>query len=233
MNKLYIQHQGKVIKTDSNFSHVMAIALDPRTSYKQGVVRCITSRQGDVTVSGYIDRSEIHKVKMLDSESFEIAEKIQIKNEDKIIKSLLSEDLDFIGLEDPDIYIDEQTDLLHLYFTLPLINSKNHHKNRIHIGHAFGKDLDSLTMTEPILLADDIGGAKELCIVPINSNGFRYNLVESSKKEKDFTYSVVRIAITENMSEKWKFGDIIFHPKEANIPWIADSRSRLTRPAFF
>ena len=103
MEKLYIQHEGKVVNTNNKFSHVMAIALDPRTQYKEGVIRCITSREGDVTVSGYIDRSEIHKVKGDSLESFEIIEKLNIKNELEVINKLKGGGLEFIGLEDPDI----------------------------------------------------------------------------------------------------------------------------------
>lgn len=225
MKKVYIQHDGKVVNTNSRFTHVMALALDPRTHYRNGVIRCITSREGDVTVSGYVDRSELHKSIGVSLESFQIGEKLNIKNESEIIDQLKQKDLDFIGLEDPDIWIDEKNDLIHLYFTLPLINKVEHSKNQIHLGHAVGKDLDSLEMTIPALQADKIGGAKELSIAPINRQGFRYNLVESSKKETDFTYSVVRLALAEDMSKPWKFGEIVFHPKEHNIAWIGGHAS--------
>ncbi|MFA6602116.1 MAG: hypothetical protein WCT02_04670 [Candidatus Paceibacterota bacterium] len=224
MSKHYSQHSGKVISTDSKFTHVMAIALDPRTKYQEGVVRCITSREGDITKSGYVDRSELHKVKKISGESFEIGAKLEIENEAEVVEHLKG-DLDFIGLEDPDLWIDEKENLLHLYFTLPLINKIEHEKNQIHLGHALGKDLGSLVMTEPALLADHVGGAKELSIVPINKAGIRLNLVESSKKESDFTYSVVRIAIAKEMGKPWKFGDIVFHPKEQGIPWIGGHAS--------
>jgi hypothetical protein len=47
--KHYTQHPGKVIETDSTYEHVMALALDPRAKYLDGVIRCIKSRVGDVT----------------------------------------------------------------------------------------------------------------------------------------------------------------------------------------
>ncbi|MEI7462940.1 MAG: hypothetical protein WCK03_00925 [Candidatus Taylorbacteria bacterium] len=225
MEKLYLQHKGKVVNIDSQFSHVMAIALDPRTNYREGVIRCITSREGDVTVSGYIDRSELHKAVGSSLENFSIGNKLNVKNEAEITNRLKQEGLDFIGLEDPDIWIDEKNDLLHLYFTLPLVNAVEHNKNQIHLGHAVGKNLDSLEMTVPALRADAIGGAKELSVAPINRQGFRYNLVESSKKESDFTYSVVRLALAPDMGKPWKFGEIIFHPKEHKIPWIGGHAS--------
>ena len=225
MEKPYIEHEGKVINTNNKFTHVMAIALDSRTEYKEGVIRCITSREGDVTVSGYIDRSELHKIKGTSLENFEIGEKPNIKNETEVINQLTEDGLEFIGLEDPDIWIDEKNDLLHLYFTLPMINRGDDAKNKIHLGHAVGKNLDILEMTMPALEADEIGGAKELSIAPINKKGFRYNLVESSKKEDDFIYSVVRLAIAEDMGKPWKFGEIVFHPKEHKIPWIGGHAS--------
>jgi hypothetical protein len=225
MKKPYIQHDGKAVNKSPRFTHVMAIALDSRAKYLEGVVRCITSRKGDVTVSGYIDRSELHKITGSSLESFSIGEKLNIKNEDEIVSRLKRDGLDFIGLEDPDIWIDEKNDLLHLYFTLPLINAAEHDKNQIHLGHAVGKNLDDLEMTMPVLMADKVGGAKELSVAPINKQGFRYNLIESSKKEPDFTYSVVRIAIAEDMGKPWKFGEIVFHPREHDIPWIGGHAS--------
>ena len=224
MSELYIEHESRVVNADNQFKHVMAIALDPRTDYKEGVIRCITSRSGDLAFKGNLDRSELHKVSGNSLEDFKIGEKLQIKNEREFIEKLTGQD-DFIGLEDPDIWIDEKKNLMHLYFTLPLIDKVEHSKNKIHLGHAVGKDLDSLEMTEPILLADSTGGAKELSVAPINKNGVRLNLVESSKKESDFTYSVVRLAMVKDMGKPWKFGKIVFHPKEHNISWIAGHAS--------
>jgi hypothetical protein len=50
----YFEHPGRVIEKDSQFSHVMAITLDPTSGNKDGVIRCITSRTGDVAVSGLL-----------------------------------------------------------------------------------------------------------------------------------------------------------------------------------
>lgn len=225
MKKPYIQHEGKVVNTDNKFTHVMAIALDPRTQNKDGVIRCITNREGDLEIKGYVDKSELHKVIGGPLRDFVIGEKINIENEKEIIESLKEDNLDYIGLEDPDIWIDEENDLLHLYFTIPLINRIDYHKNKIHLGHAVGKNLDNLVMTVPALVADKVGNAKELSIAPVNKKGFRYNLVESSLMESDFKYSIVRTAIAEDMNKPWKFGEIVFHPKEHNISWIGGHAS--------
>ena len=225
MEKPYIQHDGRVVKKGSRFPHIMAVTLDPRMGYLEGVVRCITSREGDVAMSGYIDRSELHKVVGSSLDSFSVGNKLNIKKEDEVVGQLKQNGLDFIGLEDPDIWIDEENDLLHLYFTLPLIDPTEYGKNQIHLGHAVGKNLDSLEMTASVLRADAIGCAKELSVAPVNSQGFRYNLVESCKKELDLTYSVVRIAEAHDMGAQWKFGEIVFHPKEHKIAWIGGHAS--------
>lgn len=227
MQKPFLQHADKAVDSAGKFNHVMAIALDPRSNFREGVIRCITSREGDVETKGYIDRSELYKISGDSLDRFQIKERLAIGNEKEVVNRLIEDDFDFIGFEDPDIWIDDKSGLMHLYFTLPLIskNYDNGDHNKIHLGHAVGKDLDSLTMMEPILMADMQGGAKELSIAPVNSSGIRFNLVESSKNEKDFTYSVVRLAIAEDMGKSWQFGDIVFHPKEHGIAWIGGHAS--------
>ncbi len=234
----YIQHPGKAVETGGKFEHVMAIALDPRSGYKEGVIRCIESRVGDITTSGYVDRSVLHRVSASDAigesgdslEHFSIGEPLVIKNQDEIVKQLGGENggesADFLGLEDPDIWIDEQAGLMHLYFTMPVkpIGAKHH---AIHLGHAVGKNFDSLEMTAPALKDEGIGagGAKEVSIAPLNQQGFRYNLVESSIKEEGIYYSTVRVAIAEDMGKPWQFGKTVFHPRERAIPWIGGHAS--------
>lgn len=225
MNKYYTQHEGKVLEKNASFKHVMAITINPKKDYKEGVVRCITSREGDVQIKGYTDRSELHKIIGDSLESFDIKERLKIKNEEEIIKKLTPDGYEFIGLEDPDIYIDEKTDLMHLYFTIPIKHKDKSKKTKIHLGHAVGKDLDSLEMTMPVLM--DLGdmSAKEVSIAPINKNGFRYNLIESRDRKEDTTYSVVQIAIVKDMAKDWEYGNVIFHSKDHNISWIGGHAS--------
>lgn len=223
-SKAYIQHAGKVIEIGDRFEHVMAISLDPRVGHKEGVARCIKSREGDVGVSGYIDRSDLYKVKGDSLEKFELGEKLDIKGEEKIVHKLTEEGGDFLGLEDPDIFIDEDSGLMHLYFTMP-VKEREPHKYHINLGHAEGKGLGSLEMTEPVLLDIGQGYAKELSIAPKNSKGVRLNLIESSIKEADFSYSTVRIAEAIDMGKSWQFGETIFHPKEHSISWVGGHAS--------
>jgi hypothetical protein len=230
----YIEHEGKAVVTDGRFEHVMAIALDPRTKYTEGIIRCITAREGDVTVKGYVDRSVLHKVTGDSLEHFTIHERIAIQDEETIIgelkESVGGNEADFIGLEDPDIWVDPLTDLIHVYFTIPIKpvpDESGKGKIRIHLGHAFGTDFDSLKMTAPVLTHDTSDGfsAKELSIAPINSKGFRYNLVESRDRKTGTTYSTVQIAIAEDMGKPWKYGECAFHPAEHSIPWISGHAS--------
>jgi len=62
-------------------------------------------------------------------------------------------------------------------------------------------------------------------VAPVNKKGLRYNLIESKDRQTDRSYSVVQVAIAEDMGKPWKYGDIAFHPKEHNISWIAGHAS--------
>jgi hypothetical protein len=225
--QLYVEHPGKAVD-DSRFSHMMAITLDPSSQYKRGVVRCITNREGNVDEKGYIDRSELYKISGDTLEHFTVGERLEIQNEKEIIKQLSGEDFDFLGLEDPDIWIDGDTGLMHLYFTMPFVGKdRKKDVSQIHLGHAVGKDLDSLVMTVPALQADAMGKntAKEVSIAPKNSKGLRNNLFESSSIENKVWYSTVRVGVAANMDEPWQFGETIFHPKEKNIAWAGGHAS--------
>lgn len=222
--KGYIEHPGKVVETGGKFEHVMAITLDPRSGYKDGVIRCIASRTGDVATSGFIDRSVLHKIHGSSPDRFSIGERLIIKRQEEIVGRLGGESADFLGLEDPDIWIDEKTGLTHLYFTMPF-RDKIKDAFFIHLGHAVGKSLDSLEMTMPVLMDEGEGGAKEVSIAPVNTQGFHFNLVESASSVEDVTYSTVRVAIAGDMGKPWMFGETVFHPKEASIPWIGGHAS--------
>ena len=222
--KLYIECENKAVEMDGRFEHVMALALDPSCDYEKGIIRCITSREGDVAKKGYVDRSVLCHVEKNKSGTYEIREKVCIKNEHEIIEKLNMQKLDFIGLEDPDIWIDDKTGMKHIYFTIPLLDKKNNN-SIIHLGHAQGKSLDDLEMTMPVLAEKEGFGAKEVSIAPLNKKGFRYNLVESSDHDKGYWYSTVRVAIARDMEGVWEFGETVLHPKEKNIAWIGEHAS--------
>lgn len=225
MEKLYVQHKGKVVEINNKFKLVMAITLDPKSGNKKGIIRCVVNREGDVTVKGYTDRSELHLLYGESLENFKIGKRLSLKNEDKILSKMIDKDGDLIGLEDPDIWIDKETNLMHVYFTIPIKYTDKSKKTKIHLGHAFGKDLDSLEMTTPVLLDNSVSSAKEVSIAPINSKGFRFNLIESRDRQPDTTYSIVKVAIAKDMGSSWEYGDTAFHPKDHNISWIGGHAS--------
>ena len=224
MNHVVSQHQGKVIDKNINFSNVMAIALNPKDNYLSGVIRCITSRIGDVAVPGYVDRSELHYLNGKNLDRFVIGDKLVMKNEIEEIGELAKNGMELIGLEDPDIWIDEDTGLTHLFFTISLLH-KSKKFGMIHLGHAVGENLNTLTMMPPALLGNKVFGAKDLSIAPINSHGARYCLIESADKIKKHYYSVIKLAVTNKENVLWKYGKIVFHPAKQKIPWIAEHAS--------
>jgi len=227
--KNYFEHPGRVVEIDARFKYAMAITLDPSAQYKRGVIRCITSRSGTIGIRGNVDRSELCFVKGDSFEQYSIGGRLGMKNEEEILKQITPPGADFIGFEDPDIWIDEKTKEKHLYFTIPfrMIDEHDEHWTKIMLGHAVGRDLESLTMTLPVLgpVGSDRSGAKEVSIAPLNKQGFRYNLVESSSTDNETHYSTVRVAIAEDMGKPWKFGETVFHPKAMNIPWIGGHAS--------
>ena len=228
----YKENPGKAVEIDGRFKHAMAITLDPASHYHEGIIRCIMSRTGDVDRSGNVDRSELHVVKGGSLEHFTIGERLKIKNEDEIVSGLAGKKGDFIGLEDPDIWRDERTGRMHIYFTIPILEDVSVGKRggiAIHLGHAVGKSIDSLEMTEPTLLSvpGTEQSAKEVAIVPINKHGVRYNLIESYAKgvHGHHGYSTVRVAIAEDMGKPWEYGETVFHPGQHHIPWIGEHAS--------
>ena len=227
MSKAYFEHKVRAVEIDARFKHVMAIALDSRFGYSRGVLRCITNRSGIVDKKGNVDRSVLCKTQGDFPEHFKILEELKIEGQAEIIEKLGGDNWDFIGLEDPDIWI-ESENVTHLYFTMPFLGvGENKKKWQIHLGHAVGKDLDSLQMTMPVLMADEFGGngAKELSVAPPNKQGVRLNLIESSEKADGIWYSTVRVAIASDMGGNWQYGETVFHPKERGIIWIGGHAS--------
>jgi hypothetical protein len=219
INGLYIEHSGKVLESNRQFPHVMAITLDPTKNNKIGVIRCVVSRSGDLNAHGNIDRSKLHIISSDNLENFQIKNQLNFINEKEVIESLNKAEFDLQGLEDPDIYFDDETDKLHIYFTMPFRNMNEGGKSLVCLGHAFGDKIESLEMTKPVLRRVGVT-AKEVSIAPKNSSGVRYNLIESSKKEGETYYSVIRQAVSTDLGGSWKFGELIFHPKKSKHAWI-------------
>jgi hypothetical protein len=223
MPKLYTERPGKVLEAGERFRHVMALVLNPYEGSTEGLIRCITSRVGDVAEKTFIDRSELYTVTR-SGDTFLIQNKLHVAGEEAFIKQLEGSEWECIGLEDPDLWFDKETNRLHLYFTIAMRNV-HHGGVSVGLGHASGESLNSLNMRTPVLLPTALGGrgagAKEVVIMPKNSEGVRLNLVESwDPGPKYLNYSVVRVAVAEEMHGPWEYGDIVFHPGEHRLSWV-------------
>jgi len=214
---------GRAVHSRGKFKHVMALALNPLTGGEDGLIRCITSREGSVDVAGFVDHSELHVVSKIGEYEYEIGEKLIIENEDRMIGPLLPDGYEFLGLEDPDLFVDEDG-ILHLYCTIPLIH-RAEGQALIYLGHASGTNLHTLCMTEPVLATAE-NSAKEVSLMPRASDGLYRHLIESSAPGAEFyAYSTVRVAKSSAYDQPWEFGETIFHPGRERIPWAGGHAS--------
>lgn len=209
---------GRAVEV-GRFKHLMALALNPQSGYQDGVVRVITSREGDVSVSGFVDHSELHYVRASGPHTFEVGESLALAGEAEAVEAILPKGFESLGFEDPDLTVDE-SGMLHLYFTIPLL-CRAEGVTRIYLGHAEGSSLGTLTMTEPALAPDDRGaGAKEVSLAPRASDGLYRHLVESSAPGTEATaYSTVRVAKAASLAPPWEFGETLFHPARQGVAW--------------
>jgi hypothetical protein len=210
-----------VIRASGSCEHLMALHLDPRGTGGVGVLRCIVSRTGDVGVSGYVDRSQIHAVEMDSFYEARRGPELDIAGTEAVLSRIIDEKShDFLGLEDPNVWRDPVTDVLHLYCSIPLIE---HYSGDLclYLGHAEGEDVYSLTMTEPVLgpVSGGHGGAKEVAIPPPAADGNRYALVESNEPGEGISYSVLRTAIARDLRGPWEYGGLELHPARDGYDW--------------
>jgi hypothetical protein len=210
-----------VIEATGACRHIMALHLDPRGSSKRGIIRCIVNRTGDVTIPGFIDTSRVNRVEMDSAYDATLGPELEIENDCAVVEDLPEyETSEFLGFEDPNVWCDVDTGTLHFYCTIPFLKH-NSGDIMIYLGHAEGTDLDSLTMTAPVL-EPELGshhGAKEVVIVPPSRDGVRYNLVESNDIVEDTMYSVLRTAIAPDLGGPWEYGGIALHPNECDYEW--------------
>lgn len=207
---------------------VMALSVDGGNggrngnSKMEGLVREITKREGDVEVPGYIDRSKLAIVESSDGLYWRRAGDLEIRGIDEVVKSLETAGKIFLGLEDPDIWTDEEG-RKHVYFTLPF-RSEGEHSYDIFLGHAEGPNLRSLTATPPILspIGEEMRGFKEVAISPASSNGSRMNLAEAYIKENGkIGRSVIATFEASNMSRPWRYVRTSADPKLMDYDWCA------------
>ncbi len=204
---------------------VMALSvLKDKKKNKLGVVREIVRREGDVAIPGFVDMSKLYIVKSKDGLKWERVKELKINGIDKIVKEHRDKELLFIGLEDPDIWIDEENKI-HIYYTIAykLINEDGF---VTHLGHAEGEDLDSLAATEPVLSpdlsnVDTISGFKEAAISPKTFDFGRINLTESGYGSGFGSDGVCTIiaAKAKDMGRPWEFLKTVADPTKLGYAW--------------
>jgi hypothetical protein len=212
-----------VIEPTELCEHTMSLHFDPQGDYERGIVRCIVKREGDVTEPGFVDTSRVHVVAMESAYEGRVREELSIEGAQDVISARPEyATSQFLGFEDPNLWCDLETMTLHFYCTLPFLD-RHTGDIAVYLGHAEGKGLDSLAMTEPVLKPDPGShrGAKEVAIAPCSRDGVRYNLVESDDIVDGTMYSVLRTAVAPDLSGPWEYDGIALHPQDFDLDWCA------------
>ena len=207
----------------------MALSIDPKSKnpYK-GIARQVTERQGSPDVPGFLDRSKLVIVQSYDLLNWKVVGDLVIKNIDKIIQEIKKggEDKFFIGLEDPDILVDENGKK-HLYFTVPF-KYVGRDGCDVHVGHAEGDNLENLTATLPVLskVNNEIVGFKEICPSPTVKGGYRFVLAETFVDRGDKRkFSATSISKSKNFSNKWDYIKLVHDPEKETKNWCSGHSS--------
>ncbi|MFH1802500.1 MAG: hypothetical protein ABH864_03540 [archaeon] len=212
----------------------MALAVDKRsvgTVQPIGLVREIVKRVGDVETAGYVDRSRLVVVKgSEDGLHWEMDNELKMGGlEDEIVGRIQPRNTEFIGPEDPDIFIEGGT--THVYFTIPFL-SNDGKGSSIHLGHAQGVGLDSLRATNLVLSPInrnrlDSPGYKEVSILPATCNRTRIALCESSDTDhaRNVGVSTIVSARFNDMGEGWAVLGTVANPANLGIEWCGEHLS--------
>lgn len=209
---------------------VMALSFvkEKQNGKYQGIIREIVKREGDVAIPGFVDRSILYLIESSNCLEWKQKAELNIKGIEKIVKQLTKKDMEFIGLEDPTIWPEE--DIIHVYFTIAFKLTKGTKTEyAVYLGHTQGKSLQDLKATEPVLSPDIktiniYPGFKEAAISPIlTSKGkIRINLAESGYFDEDLNenFSTVVSAQSSNMAKPWKFLKTVIDPQKMMYKWI-------------
>ena len=208
----------------------MALCIEPKSKNPyRGIAREIINRQGSPDIPGFLDKSKLIIVESYDLLNWEIVGDLKLKKLEKIIIKLLKNQQDkkeFIGLEDPDILVDE-SGTKHVYFTIPF-KYKEMDWYDVYVGHAEGDSLDNLTVTLPVLekINEEISGFKEICPSPILNNGGRFVLAETFvNRGVERKYSAISVSKAKNLFEKWNYIKLVHDPEKESKKWCAGHSS--------
>lgn len=199
---------------DENIRY-MALTVDYsnlNNKIKYGLAREITKSTGNIDKPGFVDQSKLIIVKSLDLLKWEKDSDLKIKGMEKLINNLSKEDRYFIGLEDPDIWIDEKSGIKHVYFTIAF-KYKEQKGYKLYLGHAQGKELTKLNATKPV-----IDNNKEIAISPVKNKDFRYILTESWTSKSEEGMGLLK---AKEMNKDWKFLKLALKAKEEDSSWCS------------
>lgn len=196
----------------------MSLCIDPssKNPYK-GIARQVTERKGHEDNPEHIDLSKLVIVESKNLLKWKIIGDFEIKGLSKHIKYLPNNER-FIGLEDPDILIDEKG-LKHVYFSVPLMYP-DHFGWDIYIGHAIGKNLKDLTIEGYVLgpKNEKITGFKEVMPTPNLQNGSGIYLTEIEIVE-DRLLSAIAAVKSNGFGGKWDYMHLALDPRNSKHNW--------------
>jgi len=237
LNSIVSMHKKPVLGSVSGKKPIMALAVDefsPKNNIK-GIARVIYKRKGTPNIPGFIDRSKLILVKSKNGLDWKKIGNLKIKGIDDIIVDRTKDDRYFIGLEDPDILVDENG-RKHVYFTIAFkYKGKNWYD--VYVGHAEGDSLKNLTATEPILgkVDNKIAGFKEICPSPLTIEGLRLILAETFvNRGGERKYSAISVSKARDFSKKWDYQKLVHDPEKETKNWCAGHSSpcRIFDPDF-
>jgi len=219
-------------------SPAMALSIDKKSlDPVLGVVRSILKRKGTPFSSDFVDHSKLIIVRTSDYISWEKVSDLRIKGIEDVVKAIQKEDEEFIGLEDPDVWVDEH-DVTHLYFTMAFLRKKSN-ESLCHLGHAQGNSLQQLKATSPVLSPSPSGdassrnsaeriilGYKEVAISPVVTRGVRLDLVEAEIPGK--TVRGIICVEARNMSSSWSVKSVAADPSVVGLEWCEGELSPCT-----
>ena len=197
----------------------MALCLQPEMKPYRGLARQVVDREGSEDVPGFLDLSKLIIVESNDLLKWKVIGDLKIENIDDVVERFQKDNTRFIGFEDPDIVVDEEG-VLHVYFTIAY-RYLNEYKYDIYLGHAFGKNLENLRVTNPLLgpIEGKFMGFKELAPTPNRVEGHWFHLVEGIEKREEFGCSVIACIRASEFGKNWNFEKVSFHPKNNKISW--------------
>lgn len=214
LNDALFMYSEPVLGTISEDIRYMALTVDTSTLDKEvklGLAREITKSLGNVDKPGFVDESKLIIVRSGDLLKWEKVSDLKIGGMEKIIDEVSDEEGYFIGLEDPDIWIDEKN-MKHIYFTIAF-KYKEQKGYKLYLGHAQGKELTNLTATKPV-----IKNNKEIAISPVKNGDYRYVLAESWEGKAEEGMGLLK---AKDMDKNWEFLRLALKPKEEESSWCS------------